>query len=80
MAFGIACSTGGGILQGIVEGSDVKFFHPGWAALGGILAARLASRGFTGPRRALEGEFGFYKALTGATDLPVADVAANIRK
>ncbi|MEK7873778.1 MAG: MmgE/PrpD family protein, partial [Chloroflexota bacterium] len=78
MALGIACSTGGGILQGIIDGSDVKVLHPGWAAQGGILSARLAQRGFTGPRRALEGDLGFYKALMGTGDVPLDGVLRDL--
>jgi len=78
MAFGIACSTGGGILQGIIDGSDVKVVHPGWAAQGGILSARLAQRGFTGPRRALEGDLGFYKALLGHGDVALDGVLRDL--
>ena len=63
MAFGISCSTGGGLLQGIIDGSDVKMLHPGWAAAGGIIASRLAELGVTGPRQVLEGDMGYYKAL-----------------
>jgi 2-methylcitrate dehydratase PrpD len=41
-----------------------KQLHPGKAAMNGLLAALLAQRGFTGARRILEGEKGFFRATS----------------
>jgi 2-methylcitrate dehydratase PrpD len=42
------------------EGAWTKRFHPGWAAVAGITAARLAEQGFIGPSRPYEGKFGLF--------------------
>lgn len=60
-AFGIAGSLCGGLLEFARsgEGGMVKRLHLGRAAENGVLAARLAAEGFTGPPTVLEGDFGF---------------------
>ena len=62
-ALGIAASFAGGLLEGNRVGGTVKRLHCGWAANGGITAALLAARGFTGPRTVLEGRFGLFHAF-----------------
>lgn len=62
-AMGIAVSFAGGVLEGNRTGGTVKRAHCGWAAHGGVVAAQLAARGFTGPPTVLEGRFGFYQAF-----------------
>jgi 2-methylcitrate dehydratase PrpD len=57
-AFGIAASQAAGRLEFFSDGAWTKRFHPGWAAHGGYLAARLAQAGFTGPLLAFEGRDG----------------------
>jgi 2-methylcitrate dehydratase PrpD len=65
-AMGIAGSMASGIREAYLGGGTwTKRLHPGWAAHGGILAARLASRGFSGPVQVLEGRFGLYNAMVG---------------
>ncbi len=64
-AIALACSQSAGLLQGLIDGSQVKQLHPGWAVQAGITAARLAAEGVTGPAEALEGTFGFYNAFLG---------------
>ena len=59
-AQGIAGSTAAGIQVFLEEGAWTKRFHPGWAAVAGITAARLAQHGFVGPSRVYEGTFGFF--------------------
>lgn len=61
-AIAIAASFSGGLLEANRSGGTVKRLHCGWAAHAGITAAQLAARGYTGPRTALEGRFGFYAA------------------
>jgi len=72
MALGIAGSLGGGLLEFAAsgEGGMVKRLHLGRAASSGVLAARLAQRGFTGPSSVLEGAHGFLHAYCSETDLP----------
>lgn len=57
-AQGIAASTASGVQVFLEEGAWTKRFHPGWAAVAGITAARLAESGFRGPSRPYEGKFG----------------------
>lgn len=64
-AVGIAGSFAGGNLEYLAGGVLSKRIQPGHAAQAGIVAAELASRGYTGPRTILEGENGF---LSGYSD------------
>ncbi|GAA5070994.1 MmgE/PrpD family protein [Nocardia iowensis] len=64
-ALGIAGSQAGGLLEFLTDGADTKQLHPGFAAHAGILAARFAAAGVTGPRAVFEGEYGLYRALLG---------------
>ncbi|MDF2812035.1 MAG: MmgE/PrpD family protein [Microvirga sp.] len=61
-AQGIAASTASGVQVFLEEGAWTKRFHPGWAAVAGITAARLAQAGFKGPSRPYEGRFGLFHA------------------
>lgn len=58
---GIAASTASGVQVFLEEGAWTKRMHPGWAAVAGITAARLAENGFVGPSRPYEGRFGFFE-------------------
>jgi 2-methylcitrate dehydratase PrpD len=60
-ALGIAGSFPSGSLEWLGDGSMTKRFHGGKAASEGVLAALLARKGFTGPRRIFEGENGVFK-------------------
>lgn len=60
-ALGIAGSMASGIFEYLSDGSSTKRQHPGWAAHGGIYAARLAKEGATGPATVFEGRFGLYQ-------------------
>lgn len=62
-AQGIAASTASGVQVFLEEGAWTKRFHPGWAAVAGITAARLAQAGFRGPSRPYEGKFGLAHAF-----------------
>ncbi|MPZ89125.1 MAG: MmgE/PrpD family protein [Nitriliruptorales bacterium] len=64
-AMAISVSYASGVIEGNRTGGTVKRSHCGWAAHGGVMAAQLAARGFTGPPTALEGRFGFYQAFLG---------------
>lgn len=72
MALGIAGSLGGGLLEFAAsgEGGMVKRLHLGRGAAAGVLAARLAQRGFTGPSFVLEGAHGFLHAYCAEMDAP----------
>jgi 2-methylcitrate dehydratase PrpD len=59
-AQGVAGSTASGVQVFLEEGAWTKRFHPGWAAVAGITAARLAQHGFAGPSRPYEGRFGLF--------------------
>jgi len=65
-AFGIAGSLCSGLLAFSKAGNGgmVKRLHTGRASEGGVLAARLAAGGFSGPDVILEGKFGFFEVFT----------------
>ncbi|MBF6331155.1 MmgE/PrpD family protein [Nocardia transvalensis] len=62
-ALGIAGSQAGGLLAFLGTGASTKQLHPGFAAHAGVLAARLAVAGATGPESVLDGERGLYRVL-----------------
>ncbi|MFF5081896.1 MmgE/PrpD family protein [Actinoplanes sp. NPDC000266] len=64
-AIGIAASGASGLLEFLHSPASTKQLHPGTAVANGILAARLAAAGATGPPGALDGEYGLYRAFTG---------------
>ena len=59
-AQGIAASTAAGVQVFLEDGAWTKRLHPGWAAVAGITAARLAQNGFKAPARPYEGRFGLF--------------------
>jgi 2-methylcitrate dehydratase PrpD len=63
-ALGVAGSLAGGLSISLRDGSDVWRSHAGFAAHGGLLAARLAAAGLTGPRGVLDDARGFCAAFT----------------
>jgi 2-methylcitrate dehydratase PrpD len=69
-AFGIAGSLAGGLLAFAKSGSGgmIKRLHLGRAAEAGVIAARLAHRGYEGPHTVLEGQFGVLDAFCEETD------------
>src|SRR5437899_1824502 len=69
-AFGIAGSLAGGLLAFAKAGSGgmVKRLHLGRAAESGVTAARLAQRGYEGPRTVIEGRYGVLEAFCEETD------------
>ncbi|GIF26097.1 2-methylcitrate dehydratase PrpD [Actinoplanes tereljensis] len=71
-AIGIAASGASGLLEFLHSPASTKQLHPGTAVANGILAARLAAAGATGPAGALDGTYGLYRALADrAPDLDV---------
>lgn len=77
-ALGIAGSQATGLQEFINDGTWVKRFHPGWAAHGGVVAAELASNGFTAPARVLEGRYGLYNVLLGPDKFDQATITAGL--
>ena len=62
-ALGTAGSMASGLMAYLSDGSDVKQLHPGWSAMSGIRAARLARAGFTGPSAVFEYKLGVFKSF-----------------
>jgi 2-methylcitrate dehydratase PrpD len=63
-ALGNAGSIAGGLWQFNHDGAMTKHLHAGRAAANGVLAARLAARGFTGARAILDGPQGLFAAAS----------------
>ncbi|HET7023325.1 MAG TPA: MmgE/PrpD family protein [Xanthobacteraceae bacterium] len=78
-ALGIAGSLACGLLEFARAGNGamVKRLHLGRAAESGVLAASLASDGFTGPASVLEGEFGFLRVFCG-TDFDAGELIRGL--
>lgn len=75
-ALGIAGSSAGGLLEFLNTGSSTKRLHPGLASMNGVLAARLAAAGATGPDSVFEGDRGLYAALSGRPAFPQTVVSS----
>jgi 2-methylcitrate dehydratase PrpD len=72
-AMGIAGSFSGGLWAFIHDGSQSKRLHSGRAAEGGLLAARFAQQGITGPTKLFDDVWGgFLKTLAANTAVPEA--------
>jgi 2-methylcitrate dehydratase PrpD len=67
-ALGLAGAQASGLME-MYGTSMQKRFNPGPVARGGVVAALLAQRGFTGAETILEGERGFCQAFAGVGDL-----------
>ncbi|MGQ0502233.1 MAG: MmgE/PrpD family protein [Panacagrimonas sp.] len=63
-AIGSAATQAGGLWEYLREGAHSKQLHCAHAAMAGMMAAELASEGFTGARRALEGAGGMGAAMS----------------
>jgi len=68
-ALGVAGSMASGLMAFVNDGAQTKPLHAGWAAHGGVLAARLAAAGAQGPPSVLEGRFGLFPAFLGREDI-----------
>jgi len=77
-AYGSAGTQAGGLWEFLTNNAMSKQLHTGKAALNGLLSALLAQRGFTGARKILEGEKGFFKATS--SDFDGAKCLANLGK
>ena len=58
-ALALAFNRCGGSFQSHIDGSLGVRFVQGWVAQGGVISARLASKGITGPRNFIEGIYGY---------------------
>jgi len=67
-ALGSAGTQAAGLWEFNADGSMSKPLHPGKAAFNGLLAADLAREGFTGASRILEGDRGFFRAMSESHD------------
>ncbi len=63
-ALGTAGTTAAGLWEFLATSAMSKLLHPGKAAMDGLMAALLAERGFTGAVRILEGDRGFFAAMS----------------
>jgi len=68
LAFGIALSQTAGSMQFLVDGSWMKRYHVGHAAMCGLMAATMAREGFRGAQEAFEGKHGFLHAYAPNSD------------
>ncbi|MCJ0893746.1 MmgE/PrpD family protein [Rhodococcus sp. ARC_M5] len=77
---GIAGSSSSGLMEFLETDANTKSLHPGNSALNGIIAARLAQAGATGPHSVLEGKWGLYATFSRrAVDLSVITDALGSR-
>ena len=63
-ALGSAGTQAAGLWEFNADGSMSKHLHPGKAAMNGVLSADLARAGFSGAARILEGDRGFFRAMS----------------
>ena len=77
-ALGIAGTQAFGLTEWRADGSWIKRLHPGRAAHSGVLAARLAREGFTGPATIFEGPGGFFNAFSFGEPLDIAAMTAGL--
>lgn len=73
-ALGIAGSQAGGLLAFLGTDASTKQLHPGFASQAGIIAARLAEAGATGPATVFEGPHGIYAAMASGSVTPTSIV------
>ncbi len=64
-ALGLAGTQAAGLLESDHSGAMAKHLHPGKAAQSGVLSALLAKEGFSGAQTILEGDEGFFSAMSG---------------
>lgn len=67
-ALGSAGTQAAGFWEFIEDGAMSKQLHPGKAAMNGVISALLAAKGFTGAKKILEGNRGFFKAMSDEYD------------
>ncbi len=70
-AFAAACVSASGMLNVLDDGSELKPYNAGKAALLGLTAVQMAMAGFNGHPDPLGSERGFLKMMTGRCDIPL---------
>lgn len=63
-ALGNAGTQAAGLWEFIEDGANTKQLHPGKAAMNGVISSLLAQKGFTGAKKILEGNRGFFEAMS----------------
>jgi 2-methylcitrate dehydratase PrpD len=77
-AIAIAANAGGGVKQGLLEGTIEPYLHAGLAARDGLLAADLAAAGAVTSSHSLDGPAGFFETFAGGpAQLDVLDAETN---
>lgn len=66
-ALGVAGSVASGSLEFLNTGSATKQLHPGLSGMNGIMSARLAREGASGPDSIFEGDYGLFRSFADAT-------------
>lgn len=77
-ALGSAGTQATGLWEFIEDGAMTKQLHPGKAAMNGIISVMLAQNNFTGATKILEGNRGFFRAMSEQFD--VTKVTDNLGK
>lgn len=77
-AIGLGAMQSAGIQSYLDDPCMAKPFSPGKSAFNGSMAAIMASRGFTGPKKALEGREGFFNGY--CDDIRVGDLLEGLGK
>ena len=77
-AIGLAGMQSAGIQSYLDDPCIAKPFSPGKSAFNGTLAAVMASRGFSGPKKVLESKEGFFNAFT--SEVRIADLLDGFGK
>lgn len=72
-AFAAACVSASGMLNVLDDGSELKPYNAGKAALQGFLAVQMAMAGFHGHPDPLGCERGFLKMMSGSSDTPLKE-------
>ncbi len=68
-ALGLAGTSASGLLQFLEDGSEIKQYHPGKAAINGLLAVYLSKSGITASDNILEGKRGFLQGFSKNFDI-----------
>jgi 2-methylcitrate dehydratase PrpD len=77
-ALGLCGSMASGSMEFLTDGTWVKRMHPGWAAHAGLVAARFAGCGFSGPRAVFDGRFGLYRSHLGGDHWNLAPLTRDL--
>jgi 2-methylcitrate dehydratase PrpD len=76
-ALGVAGSAASGSLEFLNTGSSTKQLHPGLGGMNGVVAARLAAEGASGPASIFEGEHGLFRSFAG-TEVDASVITADL--